>query len=327
MSHRSFLTRVVQPLSLILALGGCGPTEVPVRAPTVDPLPAAEAPEGFAVIPSGSFVMGSPSSQLAREEHEGPTWEVALTSSFLLGRTEVTVGAFEGFVAATGHVTDAETAGWGQGANGHERTPGLSWRAPGFQQAEDHPVVGVSWNDATAYADWRSSVDGLPPCYAAGFTPGCLGWRLPTEAEWEWAARAGTTGPWGPLTESGRGCEATALTTIAWMCSNARGSTHPVGSLAANPWGVHDLLGNAWEWVHDGFDDYPGDAEDPLGGAPGDDRANSGCGWGSRVEDCRVAMRVEDPPDVGFDNLGFRLARTVPMSRTDHRQALLAARR
>lgn len=319
-------SRKLRRLLPLVLLVGCGPSDVPARAPTVDSVPVTAPQDGFVVMPSGSFVMGSPSVEPFREEAEGPTWEVTLSSPFLLGRTEVTVAEFETFVAAMGHVTDAERAGWAQGANGHERRDGLSWRAPGFPQGPSHPVVGVSWNDAAAYADWKSGLDGLPRCYGGPFSRGCTGWRLPTEAEWEWAARAGTTGAWGLLAEEGRGCEPTKLKTTAWMCANAGGGTQPVGELAPNAWGLHDMLGNAWEWVHDGFDDYPGEAEDPLGGPPGEDRANRGCGWGSRVEDCRVAMRVEDPPDIGFDNLGFRLARTLPQSRTDHRQALRRAR-
>ncbi len=315
-------------LVLILLIAGCGAGEAPVTPPQVDPTPTGAVPAGFVAVPGGRFVMGSPLAEAFREEHEGPTHEVLISSPFLLGRTEVTVAEFDAFAQDSGYVTDAEQAGWGQGANGHERREGLSWRAPGYVQGPDHPVVGVSWNDAVAYANWRSRQDELAPCYTdAPFARACAGWRLPTEAEWEWAARAGEVGPWGGLDERGRGCEPTALATVGWMCATARGATHPVGALPANAFGLHDMLGNAWEWVHDGFDDYSDESvADPLGGAPGDDRANRGCGWGSRVEDCRVAMRVEDPPDVGFDNLGFRLARTLPIPRADHPWSLARAR-
>jgi formylglycine-generating enzyme required for sulfatase activity len=282
--------------------------------PTVLPRPAVTPPDGFVVVPAGTYRRGASPGERGYQDDEGPVHVVTLTRPFLLAKTEVTVARFGAFVRATDHVTDAERSGWGMGSNGSDRHDGLTWKSPGFEQSDDHPVVVVSWNDAAAYADWRSRTDGLPPCYAAAdFDPTCPGWRLPTEAEWEWAARAGTEGLFpGRAADAGDCDEDPALVRIAWYCGSSEGHTHPVGELAASGWGLHDMQGNAWEWVHDPFVEYgPAPLTDPLGGTDLADRTSRGGGWGTRIEDLRVTVRVDDPPDGGFDNLGFRLARTV----------------
>jgi formylglycine-generating enzyme len=301
--------------SIVLALwlvAGCG-REAPVEAPRVEPVQAV-APPGFVVVPAGRFTRGSPKAEAGRLDNEGPTHPVTLSRPFLLASHELTVREFRAFVTATGYVTQAEQAGVGGAENGHAERPDLTWKAPPFVQTDDHPVVEVSWYDATAYADWRSVSDGLTACYTEGQpVPRCAGWRLPTEAEWEWAARAGTTGPFS-VSVSGKGCEPDpALAAIAWTCANAGGTTHPVGEKAPNTWGLYDLHGNVWEWTHDWFDDYrTGPLTDPSGPATESDKVLRGGGWGSRAGDCRAAVRVDDPPQKAFDNLGFRLARSLP---------------
>ncbi len=301
--------------ALLLALtAGCRDAPAPPAPPdNLQPRPAVTPPDGFVVVPAGTYRRGSPPGERGREDDEGPVHAVTLSRPFLLAKTEVTVAGFRAFVEATGHVTDAERSGWAMGRNGHERRDGLTWRSPPFEQGDDHPVVLVSWNDAVAYADWRSRADGLTPCYAADFDPACPGWRLPTEAEWEWAARAGSGGSFPGGEPDAGGCdEDPAVARVAWYCGNSEGGTHPVGALAADAWGLHDMQGNAWEWVHDPYSAYRSDPlVDPLGGTDLADRTNRGGGWGSRIEDLRVTVRVDDPPDVGFDNLGLRLARTL----------------
>lgn len=301
-------------LAIALLLCGCGGVEAPVAPSQVDPPPLTSAPPGYVVVPSGSFTMGAPADEAGRESNEGPTHRVTLTHAFLLGRTEVTVDAFSRFVAETGWQTSAERAGWGRADNGSVQTPGVSWRTPPFEIRGDHPVVFVSWFDAVAYADWRSVGDGLPACYEGGFEPDCLGWRLPTEAEWEWAARAGSTAAWPAGAPASPGCGPDPrVDAVAWTCSNSRGP-NPVATLAPNRWGLHDLQGNVWEWVHDEHRRFRArPVTDPVStGGRGDDRSTRGGGWGSNVYTVRVAVRVGDEPDVGFDNLGFRLARTIP---------------
>jgi internalin A len=259
--------------------------------------------------------MGSPSEEAGREASEGPTHRVTLSRAFLLGRTEITVGEFREFSDTTGHVTDPEKSGMGMVDNGHRVAHGATWRTPKtFDQSDSHPVVLVSWRDATAYADWRSGQDQLPPCYAGPFDPDCVGWRLPTEAEWEWAARAGTVTPWPGGTPSRAGCgPAPAIDAFAWTCSNAKG-TQPVGTRRPNAWGLHDMQGNAWEWVHDAYSDYGRfPITDPIeiSDIQEDDRVIRGGGWGSDIHTVRVGSRQGDEPQRGFDNLGFRLARTL----------------
>ena len=296
----------------VIVVAGCG-RGAPVADPQVERVEGV-APEGFVLVPAGRYTRGSPRSEAGRLPNEGPTHRVRISRPFLLARTEVTVREFREFVRATGHITQAESAGVGGAENGHAERPGLSWKAPPFPQQDDHPVVEVAWSDAAAYADWKSAADGLPRCYASAASgPDCLGWRLPTEAEWEWAARAGTTGPFS-VSVSAAGCEADAgLAAIAWTCANSGGGTHPAGGRAANPWGLHDMHGNVWEWTNDWFDDYGrGEEVDPTGPAIESDRVVRGGGWGSRVGDCRSAVRVDDPPHKAFDNVGFRLARTAP---------------
>ena len=291
---------------------GCGRAG-PVEPAVVEPV-EGDAPAGFVLVPAGTYTRGSPKREVGRLANEGPAHRVRISRPFLLSRTEVTVREFREFVSATGHLTRAEIAGVGGAENGHSERAGLTWRSPPFVQHDDHPVVEVAWTDVVAYADWRSTIDGLAPCYTGSSpAPDCGGWRLPTEAEWEWAARAGTTGAFS-VGVSARGCEPdAALAAVAWTCANSGGGTHPVGTRAANPWGLHDMHGNVWEWTADWFDEYRrGEQVDPRGPALESDKVIRGGGWGSRVADCRAAVRVDDPPDKAFDNVGFRLARTAP---------------
>ena len=287
--------------------------EAPVAPSAVAPAPSVEVPPTAVVIPPGSFTMGSPQDDPGREDDEGPTHRVTLTRGFVMDRTEVTRAEFEAFVSASGHVTDVETAGWGQVENGHTRQDGVSWRSPPTPHGDvfgpTHPVVLVSWRDAVAFADWRSARDGLAPCRE----PACDGWRLPTEAEWEWAARAGSTEshPGGGV--EARNCAGDpVLARRAWFCGTSEGAPHPVGGLAPNAWGLHDMQGNVWEWTADWYGGYGRKpATDPRGSDDEEDKTSRGGGWGSRVEDCRVTMRTADPPDVGYDNTGFRLVRSI----------------
>ncbi len=177
-------------------------------------------------IPAGSFAMGSVSG----DPDEKPVHEVRIDHEFHLGRTEVTVRQFRAFVEATGYKTDAEQVGWANtcpqpGLHPNER--GLDWRRPGFELKDDQPVVVVSWNDAMAFCRWLSAQTGRNV-------------RLPAEAEWEYAARAG-----------GREDSASRLEEAAWYEGNASDRAHPVGTKRPNPWGLVDMQGNAWEWCLD----------------------------------------------------------------------------
>jgi formylglycine-generating enzyme required for sulfatase activity len=298
------------------------------------PLPSV--PSGMVLLQAGTFFMGSPPSETNRDPDE-TQHQVSLSA----------------FAMDTHEVTQAE------------------WRAlmgtqPSFYTAcgDSCPVDRVSWFDAVAFANARSRSEGLPECYTlsgCSGTPGsgtvsgegaprygtgdysctgvqfaglsCSGYRLPTEAEWEYAARAGTTGPAyvsGTL-HSRTSCAAdAALARIAWFDTNATVSyasnsvvaacsttelrgPHPVGQLQANAWGLYDMLGNVWEWTHDWYGSEYGTmaVTNPLGPASGSARVARGGSWGSIAACVRAAIRRADGPGYRGSNLGFRLARSA----------------
>jgi formylglycine-generating enzyme required for sulfatase activity len=213
-------------------------------------------------VPPGSFRMGCSDGDADCSPDEKPAHTVSITKGFWMGQTEVPIGAYTHFYQQTGRVAPA---------------------AAPFRQGDDQPVVNVSWHDADAYCN----------SWAAG--------RLPTEAEWEYAARAGTmTSRYGDLD------------TIAWHKGNSNNTTHAVSQKAPNAWGLYDMLGNVWEWCSDWYGAYSANpATDPQG--PGSGRQKVGRG-GSFVHDSnivRVSVRGGNPPEVPDSNLGFRCVREV----------------
>ena len=191
----------------------------------------------------------------------------------------------------------------------------------------------VSFWDAVAYCNALSQLEGRAPCYTttgcAG-TPGtagysctdvtfsglaCTGYRLPTEAEWEYAARAGTTGAFytGPVTATGATCaDDPNLDLAGWYCSDSNSVTHPVQGKQANAWGLHDMLGNVWEWCWDWHAPYPGSATDYTGPTSGAVRVIRGGGFGSNALDARAARRSSVGPDNRYEAFGFRPCRSAP---------------
>ncbi len=287
-----------------------------IQDPFVDR--AGRAPT-LVVIPVGTFEMGSPENERGRRDHEGPRHSVEIRRAFALGRTEVTVGEFRRFVRASGHITDAEQGGnssvYDEKGGRIAVRAGVTWRSNylGEDAQENDPVVHVSFNDAQAYAAWLSERTGRA-------------YRLPSEAEFEYALRAGTSTRnwWGngnPLRVVGNytGDGDRSRTGRSWTRAFPRYSDGyfgpaPVASFPANAFGVHDMNGNVSEWVEDCW-------HDSYLRAPDDGSAwvNRGCArrvvrggsWGSASEQFRSAYRASSPPDVRGARIGFRVARDL----------------
>jgi len=275
-------------------------------------------------IPAGTFLMGSKFSveEVARRyggkaegyEDEHPRHEVTLSKPFYMGVTPVTVDQFAAFVADSGYRTDAEKEGWSIGVEikdgkiGGKRVDGCSWRNPGFDQKGDHPVVHVSWNDAKAFCDWLSKKSGRTVA-------------LPTEAQWEYACRAGTTTafPWGDDPDDGKGWANAADQSLRKKIPNQEGLTFfswddgfvftsPVGHFKANAFGLYDMIGNVLEWCQDRYGDYGRDSvTDPTGPDTGRLRVLRGGSWGGTPRYCRSALRGRNVPDYRFVGTGFRV--------------------
>ena len=251
------------------------------------------------LIPAGVFWMGSPDEDTRAPANEKPQHPVRITQPFYLGVTEVTRGQFRRFVEATGYRTEGERDGKGGGAwnkdvNRWEPNPKFTWLNPGslFVQTDEHPVVHVSWDDAMAFAAWLSRKEGST-------------YRLPTEAEWEYACRAGSP-PLPPL--SG---DASSVGEYAMHVNGPRG-THRVDQMRPNAWGLYGMLGNVQEWCADRFDERyyaSSPAVDPPGAAQGSAHVRRGSDWYDNGPlPCRPAWRIAGGPGGGCDTLGFRVA-------------------
>jgi formylglycine-generating enzyme required for sulfatase activity len=227
------------------------------------------------VVPAGRFVMGSPASEADRLPTEGPQHEVTIAKPFAVGRTEVTFAQWDACVAA-GACRNVSDNAWGRG---------------------DRPVINVGWNDAVQYAEWLARVTGKP-------------YRLLSEAEWEYAARAGTA------TRFSFGDDDTDLGRFAWYFKNADRRSQAVGTKAANGFGLHDMHGNVYEWVadpwHENYEQAPPDGSVWRDKAvPNRHVARSGS-WFFDAKNLRSASRVGPPSNLQDGNVGFRIARDLP---------------
>ena len=293
----------------------------------------------FVLVPSGEFMMGSDESpealasaypQYGRERFlalfdEAPVHKVRITRPFYLGQYEVTVGQFRKFVEASGYQPESEadgTGGYGynpdydpekseRGDAFEGRNPKYSWRNPGFKQGDDHPVVNVTWNDAVAMSKWLSEKEGKK-------------YRLPTEAEWEYAARAGTRtryysgdDPQSLLKVANTFAAETKADWPQWKDYALAGVdgfefTAPVGSFAPNALGLYDMHGNAWEWVADWYDDdyyAKSPVNDPRGPASGKVRVRRGGSWHTWSFYARSSYRNWNSPETRYTLVGMRLLR------------------
>ena len=256
------------------------------------------APE-MVVVPAGSFMMGSPETEPGRFPNESPLHKVTIAQPFAVDRHAITRGQFAAFVKATGHKAEG-----GHKSTGREWTldPKASWRDPRFPQDDSHPVTCVNWDDAKAYISWLAAATGKP-------------YRFLTEAEWEYAARAGTTTPfwWGSsITPAQANYDGKGGGSIT---GRYRTGTVPVGDFAANPWGLYNVHGNVWEWCedvwNDNYDGAPTDGSPWLQGGPGGCRVVRGGAWYSNPRYLRSAQRLGIASEFRSNVLGFRLARTL----------------
>jgi formylglycine-generating enzyme required for sulfatase activity len=304
------------------------PAEQPAATQAKDPAPVAKESaqpvvketkqaiaKGFVAVTGGSFRMGSPAAEKGREKHEGPQHQVSL-SDYWIGMHEVTVAEFGEFVGSSRYKTTAEKEGSGVDMkNPAKLTPGMTWQDPMIVQNKTDPVVMVSWYDAVEYCNWRSKKEGLRPAYSvAGSTVAMIeaanGYRLPTEAEWEYAARGGVQWALQPYLYAG----SDNLEEVGWFGKNSAGSTHPVGSKKANALGLFDMSGNAGEWCWDFYSkDYYAKAsgENPLGPPTGTTHVYRGGYWFWDTEKFeRVAYRAYAVNALFRSNaIGFRLVR------------------
>lgn len=287
----------------------------------------ADCPE-LVVVPPGRFIMGSTAAETTREgtperdaANEKPQHPVTIAYSFAVMKTEVTRGDFAKFIAATGHqmaegckVWDKEANAWGI------MDADANWRNPGFPQGDDHPVVCVQWADAVAYADWMSNRTGQR-------------YRLLSDAEFEWLLRGQPDGTarqtarwWGEAREPA--CTYANVSDLTkarvqrlppdpattFQCEDGYAYTAPVASFKASPLGLHDLFGNAWEWVadcfHKTYEGAPGDGSARTGGDCSE-RLIRGGAWHADPWYIRAAKHDWAPPELNTARVGIRLARDL----------------
>ena len=270
-----------------LFISGCdqgGKSGTPVNSPT----PAHQTlstPTGLtmALIPAGKFIMGDDDG----DADEKPAHKVQV-GAFYMDVREVTQQAYEG----------------------------LTQKNPAKSKGPDKPVEQVDWYHAVLYCNLRSLKEGLKPCYdpktlACDFS--ATGYRLPTEAEWEYACRAGSREKYS------FGNDPSKLKTFAWFKANAGQNTHPVGQKEPNAWGLYDMYGNVAEWCHDFYSEsyyQKKEGNNPRGPAAGDKCVLRGGSWRSSEEGCRSSARNSETPRFadacfGSDACGFRCVRNA----------------
>ena len=269
-------------------------------------------PAEMVYVEGGSFMMGSNDG----ENDEKPVHQVTL-DGFYVGKYEVTVDQFQQFVSATGYRTDAEKGGGARVWTGDiwtgikwEQKKDANWRNPYFQQTDNSPVTCVSWNDAVTFCNWKSDWEGLTRAYRInGSDVTCNfeanGYRLPTEAEWEYAARGGSRSQ-GYKYSGGNN-----LDEVGWYRDNSN-IAQSVGLKKPNELGCYDMSGSVWEWCWDWFGKYSAVSTTDLHGPnSGKDRVSRGGGWYGAALGARVANRNSCDRSYSNCTIGFRLCRTA----------------
>ena len=296
MKKIKWLTTVLIVASIVLGVFGCNNPSVP---------------EGFVLVEAGTFQMGSEEGY----DDNKPVHEVTITKPFYMGKYEVTQAEYEKYCS---YGSDSPSSDWGAGDN--------------------YPAYFVSWYDALVYCNKRSMAEGLTPCYSIsdstdpedwGDVPtswnstlnstwnavecnwNANGYRLPTEAEWEYAARAGDNTV-DSFTYSGTS-DVNKLGDYAWYGDNSNSTTHEVGTKSPNAYGLYDMSGNVWEWcwnwITDSYDTEAEGGSDPTGASAGSDRVIRGGSWNYSSGNCAVSYRDYYFPYGRTANLGFRVVR------------------
>jgi formylglycine-generating enzyme required for sulfatase activity len=262
--------------------------------------------DGFVFIKGGTYLMGSPENETERSIDE--TQHQVKVDNFYMAKYPVTLAQFETFIDKTNYHTDADKANYNYLSDGknYNKKTSVNWRYDTkneLQQDKQHPVIHVSWNDALAYCQWLSKK--LNNAF-----------RLPTEAEWEYACRAGTTTPFntGENLTTDQANYNGIYSYPNYPDGKFISKTTPVGSYPPNGWGLYDMHGNVWEWCQDwyGKEYYDeckrqGTIDNPQGPEIGSNRVARGGCWGSYARRCRSASRSGDDPDNHDFIVGFRL--------------------
>jgi len=265
-------------------------------------------------VPGGSFEMGSPKDESGRFDNEGPVHHVAV-QSFFISRAPITRAEFSAFVKDSGY--DAGGGCWTltkAGAPAIQRD--RDWRNPGYPQDQSHPAVCISWNDAKAYVEWLSRKSGKP-------------YRLPAEAEWEYAARGGTTTAryWGDAPadacaygnvwdRTGKGSVPVPSSSEVHDCDDGFAYTSPVARYKPNSFGLYDMLGNVLQWTadcsHPNYKGAPRDGSAWTGGPECDARVVRGGSWSFQPRTVRSASRNTVPVNIRNLVIGIRVVRSAP---------------
>jgi formylglycine-generating enzyme required for sulfatase activity len=315
-------TNRAQSLIVLTASGGAlvEPGDLGTAKPGTVFRDCPDCPE-MVVIPDGSFTMGSSASEETwaathgwdAEQHKIPLRDFALAvadeapqhkvsvRSFALGKYDVTRREYAAFVSETGYRSDGGC--YDNGGPPSPKRAGASWKNPGFKQTDNDPVICVSWDDAEAYVSWLNRK--LQP---SGSASGDGPYRLPTESEWEYAARAGTT------TRFWWGDDESTAAAHAWYKENSRGQTHPVGLKPANRFGLYDMAGNVWQWTQDCYaESYAAAPNNGTAAEMGNQclRVDRGGSWHYPTWLLRSATRERNPADYRDQVMGFRVAKTL----------------